>query len=176
MIFERLDQFRFKWRATAGRAERAVTLIAPRPSSDLREFGGSQPSKFAAVEFLVRSEGDMLDVEIEPHADCVGRHDVVDVAVLIEIDLRVSRARRKRAKNHRGAAVLTAEKLGDFVNVLRRKSDDSGTSRQARKLSFADVDKRGQARPGRKDRLGNKRSNHRLDRRSAEEERFDSPT
>ncbi len=73
--------------------------MAPGAAGDLTEFGGRQPAMTPAVEFAIGGEGDMVDIEIEAHADGVGRDDVIDVAVLVEIDLGVagSRAEARRS-------------------------------------------------------------------------------
>src|SRR6185295_3915815 len=49
-----------------------------------------------AVELAIGGEGDVIDIEIEPHADGVGGDQVVDVAGLVERDLGVAGARRWR--------------------------------------------------------------------------------
>ena len=53
----------------------------------------------------------MIDVEVEPHADRVGGNQVFDVPRLIERDLCVPRARRKRAEHHGGAAALPTDQF-----------------------------------------------------------------
>ena len=87
--------------------------------------------------FLSDGEGDVVDVEVEPHADRVGGDEVIDVAGLEELDLRVAGARRERAEHHRGAAALAADQLGDGVDLLGREGDDGGAARQARDLLLA---------------------------------------
>ena len=37
-------------------------------------------AKAETVEFLVGREGHVVDIEVEPHADRVGRDEVIDVA------------------------------------------------------------------------------------------------
>ena len=48
----------------------------------------------------------VVDVEVQPHADGVGGHQIIDIAVLIQLHLRVARARAERAHDHRRAALL----------------------------------------------------------------------
>ena len=72
----------------------------------------------------------MIDVEVEPHADRVGGDEIIDVAGLVERDLRVARARRERAEHHRRAAALAADQFGDGVDLLGRERDD-GRARAA---------------------------------------------
>ena len=68
----------------------------------------------------------MIDVEVEPHADRVGRNEIIDVARLEHLDLRISGAGRERAQHHRGAAMLAADQLGDRVDLVGRKRHDRG--------------------------------------------------
>ena len=66
----------------------------------------------------------MVDVEVEPHADGVGGDEIIDVARLVERNLRVARARRQRAQHHRGATTLAADQLGDGIDLVGREHDD----------------------------------------------------
>ena len=90
-----------------------------------------------AVEFAVGGEGDVIDVEVEAHADRVGRNQIVDIAGLIERDLGIAGARRQRAQHDRRAAALPADQLGDGVNLLGRERDDGGAARQPGDLLLA---------------------------------------
>ena len=101
------------------------------------ELGGIELAELIAVELAVGGEGDVIDIEIEAHADRVGRDQIVDVARLIERDLRVARARRQRAEHDRGAAALAADQFGDRVDLVGRERDDRGAARQARELLLA---------------------------------------
>ena len=87
---------------------------------------GVEPAVLVAVEFAVGGEGDVIDVEVEAHADGVGRHQEIDVAVLVERDLGVAGARRERAQHHGGAATLAADQFGDGVDLVGREGDDGG--------------------------------------------------
>ena len=100
MLLDRLDHLRVERRGLAGHAERAVLGIAARAPGDLREFVGREMPVAAAVELGQAGKRDVADVEIEAHADGVGRHEVIHVAVLIERDLGVARARAERAHHH----------------------------------------------------------------------------
>ena len=98
---------------------------------------GIELAELIAVELAVGGKGDVIDVEIEPHADGIGRHQIIDVARLIELDLGVAGARRQRAEHHGGAAALAADQFGDGVNLLGREGDDGGAARQPRELLLA---------------------------------------
>ena len=123
--------------AAPGGAEGAVAHGAAGAAGDLRQLGGIQIAELIAVELAVGGEGDVIDIEIEAHADGVGRHQVVDVAGLIERDLRIARARRQRAEHHRGAAALAADQFGDGVDFVGREGDDGRAARQPRELLVA---------------------------------------
>src|SRR5690606_31077939 len=112
VAFEALHQFLLERCAAAGRAERAVAQMATGAAGDLSELRRIETAELEAVELAVARERDVIDVEIEPHADGVGGDEIFDVAVLIELDLRVARARRQRAENDGRAAALAADQFG----------------------------------------------------------------
>ena len=114
----------------------------------------------------------MIDVEVEPHADGVGGDEVIDVARLIERDLRVPGARRERAEHDGGAAALAADQFGDGVNFIRGESDNRRAARQARQFLLAGISEHGQPRPADDVRAGQQFLDHRPHRRGAEHERF----
>ena len=92
---------------------------------------GGQAAVLVAVELAVGGEGDVVDVEVEAHADGVGGDQEVDVARLEELDLGVAGARAERAQHHRRAAALAADQLGDGVDLVGREGDDGRAARQA---------------------------------------------
>ena len=122
--FERLDELGLEWRTAAAGAECTVARGAAGAAGDLGKFGGAQLAKLIAVEFAVGSKGDVIDIEIKPHADGIGRHQVIHLARLIELDLRVARARRQGAEHDRGTAALATDQFGDGVNFFGRKRDN----------------------------------------------------
>src|SRR5690606_10877558 len=132
-----LDQFRLESRATSCGAKRSVAPRASGAAGDLREFGGIEAAMLVAIELAVGGKGDMVNIEIEAHADGVGGDEKIDIAVLIELDLGVACARRKRAKDDGGAAALTADQFGDRVYFLGGKGDDRRAARQAREFLVA---------------------------------------
>ena len=137
VALQRLRQIVLERRTAAGGAERAVAHRAACTARDLAEFGGVELAKLIAVELAIRRERYVIDIEIEAHADRVGRDQIVDIAGLIERDLRVARARRERAEHDRSAAALAADQLGDLVNFGGRERDDGGATRQAREFLLA---------------------------------------
>ncbi len=118
MALDPLDQIFVEWRTFAGFAERPVAGEASSAPGDLGDFVGAQIAPMAPVELAARSEGDMIDIHVQPHADGVGGDQEVHLSVLIERHLRVAGARGKRAHHHRRAAAMTAQQLGDGVNFL----------------------------------------------------------
>ena len=71
----------------------------------------------------------MIDVHIQTHADCIRRHEVVDLAALVHFDLGVTRPRAQRAEYHRRAAALTAHQFSNCVDLIDRKRDDCAAAR-----------------------------------------------
>ena len=101
-----LDQVLLEGIGKAGRAECAVDRMAAGAPGDLAEFGRGQRSRLIAVELGFGGEGDVPDVEIEPHADGIGRHEKIDVSVFKQVDLGVAGAWRERPHDDGGAAAL----------------------------------------------------------------------
>src|SRR3546814_16991176 len=79
-------------------AKAAVLLVPPGAPGDLRHFRNQQAAQATTVEFLQAGEGDMGDVEVEPHADGVGGDQIVDLARLEHRALRVRSEERRVGK------------------------------------------------------------------------------
>ncbi len=126
LVVERIDP--------AGDTESAVAHVAAGAPGNLAELGGGQLAELEAVEFPVGGEGDMVEVEVEAHADRVGGDEEIDVAGLEQFDLGVPGARRERAEHHRRAAALAADQFGDGVDLVGRERDRRRAARQARDL------------------------------------------
>ena len=131
---QRLREFGRERRTAPGGTEGAVAHGAAGTAGDLRQLRGAQCAELIAVELAVGRERDVIDVEIEPHADGIGRHQVIDLAGLVERDLCIARTRRQRAEHDRRAAALAANEFGDGVNFLGRERDDGRAARQPRQL------------------------------------------
>ena len=119
------------------RAEGAVPEVAPGAAGDLRQLGRLQLPLDAAVELAQPGEGYVPDVEVEAHADGVGRHQRVDLARLEERHLRVAGARRERAEHHRGPAPQRPQPLGERVDLGDGERHHGAPRRQARELHHA---------------------------------------
>ena len=147
MILQPVHQVALERRHIAGHPERAVIHVAPGAAGDLAKLGRREVAMALPVEFADAGEGDMVEIEIEPHADGVGRHQEVDIAVLVEVDLGVARARAERAQHHGGAAPLAPHQLGDGINVVDREADNGRAARQARDLLVAGIGQSRQSGP-----------------------------
>ena len=117
----------------------------------------------------------MIDIEVKPHADRVGGHQVVDFAGLIQLDLRIARARRQRTEHDRGAAALAADQLGDGVNLLGREGDDGRAVRQPGELLLAGETKLREPRAAHNAGAGQEPLDDRPHRGGAEHQRFLAP-
>ena len=146
VAFQRVHQLGVERRAAAGGAEGAVAGGAAGAAGDLAEFGRIEPAELIAVELAVGREGDVIDVEVEPHADRVGGDEIVDVARLVERDLGVAGARRQRAEHDGGAAALAPDQLGDRIDLVGGERDDRGAARLAGDLLLAGEGELRQAR------------------------------
>ena len=136
-------------------AEAAVALVPPGAAADLRQFGRGQPPELAAVELGQRREGDVGDVHVKAHADRVGRDQIVDLTRLIHLDLRIARPRGERAHDNRGPALVTAQHLGQRVDVLGGERDDGGALGQPAQFLRTRIGERRESRAG--DDLGVRR-------------------
>ena len=129
------------------RAESAVALVPPGATGDLRHFRGGQPALAHPVELGEPGEGDMADIEVEPHADRVGGNDIVDLARLVERDLGIAGLRAQRPHHHRRAAAEAPQHLGNRIDLLGREGDDgaarAGCARAFARRHGCSVEKRG---------------------------------
>ena len=146
VVLQPVDQLGLEGRDLAGHAECAVVHVAPGTAGDLSDLRRREIAMRLAVEFADAGEGHVIEIEIETHADGVGRHEEVHVAVLVELHLRVARAGAQRAEDDRSTAALPPHELGDGVNVVDRERDDGRPARQAGDLLVAGVSELRQAR------------------------------
>ncbi len=140
------DQFLVERMHLPRHTECAVTQMPARASCDLPHFGGRQVAELIAIELAVLREGDMIHIQVEPHADGIGRHQEIHVAGLVKLHLRIARARAERAHDHCRPAALTADQFGNRVNLVGGKGDDGGTVRQAGNLLGTGIGQMRQAR------------------------------
>ena len=129
-----LDQVLVQFVALARHAKGAVADVSPRPAGDLGDLVGVEPAGTSAVELPHASEGDMVDVHVQAHADGVGGDQEVHLSRLEQGHLGVAGAGAERAHDDGGAAPLPTDQLGDGVDLLGREGDDRRAARQARQL------------------------------------------
>ena len=153
-------------------AERAVALVPPRATGDLRHLRHRQATALLAVEFRQAGKGDMTDIEVQPHADRVGRHQIVDLAGLKHRHLRVACARRQRPHHHRRAAAQPAQHFGGGIDFLGGEGDDRGAAGQPRQLLRAGISERRETRPLDDLDIRHQRAQHRAQRFGAEDHRL----
>ena len=92
VVFNGLDHVIIKGAGLARYTKRAVVIVAAGATGDLRKFVGKQRAHAAAIEFGGGGKGDVVDIEVEAHADGISGHQIINIAVLIQIDLRIARA------------------------------------------------------------------------------------
>ena len=147
-IFDFLRLQGIRRRQSGEYAKTAILLVASGTPGDLADLGQRQPAPAMAVEFLQRGKGNVGDVEIEPHADGIGRDQIVDLAVLVHLDLRVAGLRRQRPHHDRRAAMLAPQHLGNRVDILDGEGDDRRAPGQSRQFARPRIAEGGKARPG----------------------------
>jgi hypothetical protein len=131
MVFQLFDKSFVEGRAASRGAEGPIAEMAACAAGDLPEFCRRQTAVLPAVELPVGREGYVIDVEIEPHSDGVGRDNVIDEAILEHVHLGVAGTRRERAEDDRRAAVLAPDPFGDRINILGGKGDDGAAPGKA---------------------------------------------
>ena len=103
--------------------------MTPRPARDLRQLIRGQMPHPPPVKFGQRRKGDVVDVKVQPHADGIGGHQIINIAVLIQCHLCVAGARAERPHHHRAAALGPADQLGNRIDIFNRKADDCAAFR-----------------------------------------------
>ena len=156
--------------------ERPVLLVPTRAPRDLRHLRRGKPPPAPTVELGEPRERHMGDVHVEPHADRVGRDQIVHLAGLIHRHLGVAGAWGEGPHHHRRPAAHPAQHLSDRVDLLGREGDDGRPWRQPRKLGRARIRKGREARPADDLGLREQRPHHRRKRFGAENHRLLPPS
>ena len=130
VLLDRVHQAGVEGPELGGRREVAVADVAARPSRDLAHLGRGERAGADPVELGEAGEDHVVDVEVEAHADRVGRHQQVHLPGLVEAHLRVAGPRGERAEHERGPALLAAETGGHLVELPHREDDDGRARRQ----------------------------------------------
>ena len=118
VLHDRLCHLVIQRRRFPGHAEGPIRHAPPCPPGDLRQFVRGQHPHPPPVELGERGEGDMVDVQVQPHADGVRCHQIVHIAILVERDLRVARPGGKRAHHHRRPTLLASDQFGDSIDII----------------------------------------------------------
>ena len=92
--------------------------MAAGPAGDLAHLRSGELAVLITVIFAVAGKGDVMDIEVQPHADGIGRHQMVDVAVLEQFHLCIARARAQRAEHHGRPAALATDELCNGINFV----------------------------------------------------------
>ena len=117
VVLQALDEIgRERFRAI-GDAERAVVQVTTGAAGNLRQFGRRKIAIDLTVEFAGGGEGDMVDVEVEAHANSVSGDEKIHFAGLEKRDLGVARARAECADDNGGTAALAAKGFCQLVDL-----------------------------------------------------------
>jgi hypothetical protein len=130
MAFQPMNQIVMQGRHLPGDAKGPVAQMPARTAGNLAEFGCRQLPVGMAVELSFLGKGHMIDIEIEPHADGIGCHQIVDISVLIELDLGIAGARAERPQHNGRTAALAPNQFGNRVDLICRERHDGRTPRQ----------------------------------------------
>ena len=134
VVLQPVDHLLLEGFGLARDAEGAVIEEAPGAAGHLPQFGGREVAVLEAVELAGGSEGHMVHVHVEAHADRIGGDNIVHIARLVERDLGIAGAGRERPHDHSGTALLAADEFGHGVDHLGREGDDGRAARQAGEL------------------------------------------
>ncbi len=128
VIFELVDEFLVEGLDVARDAERAVVEMAAGAARDLGKLRGREAAVAAPVEFAGAGEGDVVDIEIEAHADGIGGDEEIDIARLIERNLRIAgaRAQARQARPPRRRAACGSARRWRKRRSRRRRRWPSG--------------------------------------------------
>src|SRR3546814_15262352 len=106
--------------------------MTPGASGNLAHFRRIEVPELVSVELPLLSEGDVIDVEIDPHADRIRGDEIFDVPLLIKTDVGIAGARASRAENNGGSTALAADKFRDPIHRVPLHGDRSKASREVK--------------------------------------------
>ena len=131
MILNRINDIFFQHRRVFGDAKTAIAGVAARPACNLAQFSRGQSPGSAAIKFDIPRQRDMVNIHIQPHANSIGGHHVINITRLEQFDLGVTGAGAERAHDNRRAATLGADQFGQFINICCAEGDNGGPPWQA---------------------------------------------
>ncbi len=134
MLFDGFDQFRLGGFAPVCHAKGAVIRMPAGPTGDLCCFRCRQPAHLATIKFHVSRKGHMIEIEVQPHADGIRRHQKINITILVQLNLRIACARAETSHDNGRPAPLAANKFGDLIDIGHPERDNGAAPRQARQL------------------------------------------
>ena len=129
--FQPLDEIGRERLNAARDTKRPIVHVAAGAARDLAQFGGREITMNLAVELARTRKSDMIDIEIEAHADGICRDQEINVARLIQRHLRVARARAEGTQHDSGSTALAAHQFGNCVYLGCRECHNGRARRQA---------------------------------------------
>ena len=115
----------------------------------------------------------MIDIQIQSHANCIGRHQIIHIAILIQLDLCVAGAGRQGPHHHRGTALLASQQFGDGIDVIDRKPHNRTAWRHAGQFLGPRIDQFAHAFTAHELRLGDQMRNRAAHCVGAQKQRLD---
>ena len=88
---------------------------------DLGQFICHQRPHAIAVEFGGRRKGNMVHIKVQPHANGICGHQIIHIAILIHLNLRITGPRAQSPHDNRSTAFLSPQKLRNSVHIINAK-------------------------------------------------------
>ncbi len=114
----------------------------------------------------------MADIKVQTHADGIGGHQIIHIAILVQIHLRIARAGAKRAHHHRATALGAADQLGNGIDVFDGKPDNRRALRHPADLFGPGIAEFGKPWPRHELHIRNQRRDHGAHRIGPQKQRF----
>ena len=124
MIHDRLRDPIIKRANITCDAKSAILLTPSSAACDLGQLVGGQRAHAPPIKFRQRRKSNMINVQVQSHANRIGRDQKIDFTVLIHVDLCIARARAQRTHHYGRTALLTADQFSDGIDTINGKSDN----------------------------------------------------
>ena len=121
-------------------AKSAILLSPSGAACDLGQLVRGQRTHAPPIKFRERRKGNMVNVQIQPHANRICRNQKINLAILIHVDLRIARARTERTHDNGRPPLLTADQLSDSIDIINGKSDNGRARTHAADLFLPRID------------------------------------
>ena len=96
---------------------------------DLGEFFREQMAHATAIKLGQGRESDMLNIKVQTHPNGISGDQIVDIAILIHLNLRIACAGGKCAHDHRSTTLLAAQKLCNRIDIFNREPNNCAARR-----------------------------------------------